>query len=72
MVQPQLNVHTTSTQLSQWIWRVSLDGKWVGTVNGDSVIGFTARDVDYQCIGRGYASAEAALQAWAPALDSHL
>jgi hypothetical protein len=71
MMQPPLHVGVTFTRLSQWIWRVSRDGKWVGTVNGDSVIGFTARDIDYQSIGRGYASAEAAMQAWAPAMDSH-
>jgi hypothetical protein len=72
MSQPVPNEGLTFTQLSQWVWRVSLDGKWVGTVNGDSVIGFTARDVDYQSIGRGYLSAEEAMQAWAPATDRHV
>ena len=72
MMQPPLNAGITFTRLSRWIWRVSLDGKWVGTVNGDNVIGFTARDVDYQPIGRGYVSVEAAMQAWAPAMDGHL
>lgn len=72
MMQPPLSVGIALTQLSQWIWRVSLDGKWVGTVNGNAVMGFTARDVDYQPIGEGYVSPEAAMQAWAPAMDSHL
>ena len=67
VVQPPLNVAISFTQLSQWVWRVSRNGKWVGTVHGDNVIGFTARDVDHEPIGRGYASAEAAMQAWHPA-----
>ena len=69
MLQPVLNVGITFTRLSQWVWRVSRDGQWVGTVSGDSVIGFTARDVDYEFIGRGYRSAEAAMQAWAPPMS---
>jgi hypothetical protein len=71
MTQPQFIAGITYVRLSQWIWRVSLDGKWVGTVNGDSVIGFTARDVDYQSIGGVYVTPEAAMQAWAPAVYSH-
>ena len=71
MTQPRPPVGVTFTQLSQWVWRVNRDGEWIGTINGDSVIGFTARDIDYASIGRGYDSAEAALQAWAPAMDSH-
>ena len=65
MTQPPLNVGISYLRLSQWVWRVSRNGRWVGTVNGDSVIGFTARDVDYEPIGQGYVSAEAAMQAWA-------
>ena len=70
MTQPGLNAGITLTQLSKWVWRVSRDGRYVGTINGDSVIGFTARDIDYVSIGRGYVSAEAAMQAWAPATGS--
>ena len=70
MMQPRLNAGISLTPLSQWVWRVSRDGTWIGTVNGDSVIGFTARNVDYESIGRGYVSAEAAMAAWDPAMDS--
>ena len=70
MQPPPLDQGIALTQMSQWVWRVSRDGQWVGTVNGDSVIGFSARDVDYELIGRGYPSAEAAMQAWAPAMNS--
>jgi hypothetical protein len=70
MMQPSLSEGISLTQLSKWVWRVSRDGAWVGTVNGDSVIGFTARNLDYESIGRGYVSAEAAMEAWAPAMDS--
>jgi hypothetical protein len=38
----------------------------VGTVSGDAVAGFTARDIHYESIGRDYATAESALQAWVP------
>jgi hypothetical protein len=66
MMQPLLNAGITFTQPSEWVWRVSLDGKRVGTVYGDSVVGFTARDIDFHSIGRGYVSAEAAMQACVP------
>ena len=72
MMQPQVNPGITFTQPSEWVWHVSLDGKRVGSVNGDSVVGFTARDMDHHSIGRGYVSAEAAMQSWAPVTDSHL
>jgi len=63
MVQPP-NVGMTVRQPSPWIWRVSLDGKRVGTVyGGDEGIGCTARSVDFQLLGRGYVIAEAAMQA---------
>jgi hypothetical protein len=39
------------------------------TVNGDSVDGFTARDMNHRSIGHGYVSAEAAMQAWADPHD---
>ena len=58
---PPLNVGITFTQPSQWGWHFSLDGKHVGTVNGDSSCGFTASDSDYHSIGHGYISAEAAI-----------
>ncbi len=72
MMQPAPNAGITFTQPSQWLWHVSLGGKPVGTVNGDCVVGFTARDIDHHSIGRGYVSAEAAMQAWVPVMDSHL
>ena len=40
-------------------------GEHVGTISGDGVDGFTARDIDHRSIGHGYLSAEAAMQAWA-------
>jgi hypothetical protein len=70
-MQPPVNAGITFTQPSKWIWHVSLDGKRVGTVNGDIEYGFTARDMDYHTISRGYASAEAAMQSWVHVLDSH-
>jgi hypothetical protein len=72
MLQPPLDVGVTFTQPSQWVWQVSLDGKRVGTVNGDSSCGFTARDLNYRSIGHGYFSAEAAIQACVPGMKSHI
>jgi hypothetical protein len=72
MSQPPLNVGITFTQPSPWVWHVSLDGKHVGTVNGDSSCGFIARDIDYHSIGHGYVSAEAAIQACVLVMDSQL
>lgn len=69
MKQPPLNAVITFTQPSQWVWHVSLDGKRVGTVNGDNSCGFIARDVDYHSIGYGYFSAAAAIQACVPVMD---
>jgi hypothetical protein len=69
MMQPSPNVGVTFTPPSPTIWRVSLDGKRVGTVNGESVVGFSARDMDYHCIGRGYVNAETAMAACVPVLD---
>ena len=51
------------------IWRVSLDGKRVGTVYGESVVGFTARDIEFHSIGRGYVNAETAIAACVPVMD---
>jgi hypothetical protein len=56
-------------QHSPWVWHVIREGKMVGTVSGDSVAGFTARDIHYESIGRDFATAEAALQAWVPVTD---
>jgi hypothetical protein len=33
-------------------------------------LGFTARDTEYRSIGRGFVSAEAAMQAWVPVTSS--
>jgi hypothetical protein len=68
MMQPLRTPDITFTRPSPWVWHVSLDGKRVGTVNGDSVVGFIARDMDYRSIGR-YFSVEAAMQAWVPVMD---
>jgi hypothetical protein len=72
MRQPRPNTGITLTQHSPWVWHVWLDDKRLGTVSGDTVAGFTARDIHHDSIGRGYVSAEAAMQAWVPAMDSHL
>jgi hypothetical protein len=45
----------TFTNPHQGLWLISLYGRRVGTVEGNSVIGFTARDK---------ASAKSAMQAW--------
>ena len=71
MMQPPLNKGITLAQHSPWVWHVSLDGKHAGTVSGDRVVGFIARDIHYNSIGRGYASAEAATQAWVCAMNRH-
>ena len=72
MMQPPLSAGITLTQYSPWVWHARREGKPVGTVSGDSVDGFTARDIHYNSIGRGYVSAEAAKQAWVPVMDGHL
>ena len=59
----------TLTPHSPWVWHVHHDDKRVGTVSGDSVDGFTARDINHRSIGHGYVSAEAAMQAWAGPRD---
>ena len=64
-MQPTLKMGITLTPHSPWVWHVSHDDKRLGTVSGDSVDGFTARDVNHRSIGHGYVSAEAAMQAWA-------
>lgn len=68
MDDPPINSGITFTQPSPWVWHTSLDGKRVGTINGDSLTGFIARDMDHRSIGR-YFSIEAALQAWVPVTD---
>ena len=60
-----LKTGITLTPHSPWVWHVSHDDKRLGTVSGDSVDGFTARDINHRSIGHGYVSAEAAMQAWA-------
>jgi len=71
MTQPPHNTGLTLTQYSPWVWHVWLDGKRVGTVSGDRVAGFIARDMHYDSIGGAPASPEAAMQAWVPVIDSH-
>ena len=72
MMQPQLNVDVTFTRPSPWVWHVSLDGKRVGTVNGDPSCGFTARDTGHHSIGIGYLSVEAAILACAQVGAAHV
>jgi len=72
MMQPLLSTGITLTQHSPWVWHARRDGKRVGTVSGDSVAGFTARDIHHNSMGRGYVSAEAAKQAWAADRDTYL
>jgi hypothetical protein len=69
MMQAPPNVGVTFTHPSPTIWRVSLDGKRVGTVYGESEIGFSARNMDYHSIGRGYVNAETAIAACVPVMD---
>ena len=71
MMQPPFKSGITFTQYSPWVWQVWLDRKRVGTVGGDRVAGFTARDMHYDSIGRGYVSAEAAMQAWVAVTVRH-
>jgi hypothetical protein len=61
-----LSAGITFTKPNQGVWLISLYGRRVGTVEGNSVIGFTARDIDYHFIGRDKASAKSAMQAWVP------
>ena len=72
IMQAPLTTGITFTHVSPWIWHVYLDGMRVGTVNADSMLGFTARDLDYHSIGQRYSSAEAAMQACVPVMNSHL
>jgi len=62
-MQPHIDAGVTFTRPSQWLLRISLYGARVGTVYGDGESGFTARDIDFHLIGRGYISAEAAMHA---------
>lgn len=72
MMQPPLKTGLTLVQYSPWVWHVSRAGKRVGTVSGDVVAGFTARDMHHDSIGHGYVSAVEATQAWGPLMDGHL
>ena len=63
MTQPVLDAGITFTRPSQWTWHVSLDGEYVGTVNGDNSCGFTARDTKHRSIGHAYLSVETAILA---------
>ena|ERR1035437_723315 len=66
MKHPLLSAGITFTRPYQGLWLISLYGKRVGTVEGNSVVGFTARDIDYHFIGKDNVSAKAAMHAWAP------
>jgi hypothetical protein len=61
---PSLGAGITFTQPYHGLWLISLYGRRVGTVEGNSVFGFTARDIDYHFIDRDNVSAKAAMQAW--------
>jgi hypothetical protein len=71
MLQPTLSPRVTFTRPAPWVWHVWLDDKRVGTVNGDSSCGFTAKGNDHIPIGHGYLTAEAAMQAWILLAGSH-
>lgn len=72
MMHPPLSSRITFTQPSPWVWHVWLDDNRVGTVNGDGLVGFTARGNDHRTIGQSFLSAEAAMQkTWVPMMDSH-
>jgi hypothetical protein len=68
-MQPPHKTDITLTEHSPWVWHVYLHGEHVGTVSGDGVDGFTARDIGHRSIGHGYECAEAAMQAWADPHD---
>jgi hypothetical protein len=69
MTQPPIDEGIKLTPHTPWVWHVSSAGKRVGTVTGDGVVGFTARDVNHDAIGQVYVSAEAAVQAWVSPRD---
>ena len=71
MLQPTLSPRITFTRPVPWVWHVWLDDKRVGTVNGDSSCGFTAKGNDHLPIGHSYLTAEAAMEAWIPLVSSH-
>lgn len=66
MIQTPLSPRITYIQPSEWAWHVWLDGLRVGTVTGDEVAGFIARDNNHRSIGDRYHTAEAAMQDLAP------
>jgi hypothetical protein len=72
MTQSSHHPRISFTQPSQWVWNISLDGQRVGTVSGDRVGGFTARNAEFHTIGRGYDSAEAAMYAWVPVMEDSI
>jgi hypothetical protein len=72
MTQPSLDAGITFTRPSKWTWHVSRDGQQVGTVNGDTSCGFTARDTEHHSIGHAYLSVEAAIQACAQPGAAHV
>jgi hypothetical protein len=66
---PPPSTGLTLTPHSPWVWHVRRDGKRLGTVSGDSVVGYTAADINGCSISRGHVSAEAALHAWTSPSD---
>ena len=64
IMQPPHKTDITLRPHSPWVSHVYLHGKRVGTVSGDGIDGFTARDINHRSIGHGYVCAEAATQAW--------
>ena len=63
MKHPPLNAGITSTQPYQGLWLINLNGNRVGTVEGNSAVGYTARDIDYHFIRRDNVSVNAAMHA---------
>lgn len=70
MIPSPLSSRITYIQPSDWAWHVWLDGLRVGTVTGDEVAGFIARDNNHRSIGDRYHTAEAAMQILAPVASS--
>jgi len=71
IMQPPHKTDITLTPHSPWVSHVYLRGQHVGTISGDGIDGFTARDINHRSIGHGYVCAEAAMQAWADPQEGH-
>ena len=66
MKRPPLSAGITFIQPHEELWLIRLYGKRVGTVEGNSEVGFTARDIDHHFIGRDNVSAKTAMQTLVP------